>query len=67
LNFIGYAFGAWAKKMVAYAGGSDVSERLGRLEFSNKKLPVFDLDDLLRASAEILGKRELRYYVQSNT
>ncbi|QCD95006.1 protein brassinosteroid insensitive 1 [Vigna unguiculata] len=55
----GHVFGAWAKKMVAYAGGSDVSERLGRLEFSNKKLPVFDLDDLLRASAEILGRGNL--------
>ncbi|XP_047149492.1 probable leucine-rich repeat receptor-like protein kinase At1g68400 [Vigna umbellata] len=55
----GHVFGAWAKKMVASAGGSDVSERLGRLEFSNKKLPVFDLDDLLRASAEILGRGNL--------
>ncbi|CAJ1952367.1 unnamed protein product [Sphenostylis stenocarpa] len=55
----GNVFGAWANKMVAYAGSSDVSERLGRLEFSNKKLPVFDLDDLLRASAEILGRGNL--------
>ncbi|ESW24501.1 hypothetical protein PHAVU_004G136100 [Phaseolus vulgaris] len=55
----GHVFGDWAKKMVAYGGGSDVSERLGRLEFSNKKLPVFDLDDLLRASAEILGRGNL--------
>ncbi|KAG4991805.1 hypothetical protein JHK87_025262 [Glycine soja] len=55
----GYVFGAWAKKMVSYAGNGDASERLGRLEFSNKKLPVFDLDDLLRASAEVLGRGNL--------
>ncbi|XP_027359584.1 probable leucine-rich repeat receptor-like protein kinase At1g68400 [Abrus precatorius] len=51
-----YVFGAWAKRMAA---NSDVSERLGQLEFSNKKLPVFDLDDLLRASAEVLGRGNL--------
>lgn len=45
--------------MVSYAGNGDASERLGRLEFSNKKLPVFDLDDLLRASAEVLGRGNL--------
>lgn len=56
---IEYVFRAWAKKMVSYAGNGDASERLGRLEFSNKKLPVFDLDDLLRASAEVLGRGNL--------
>lgn len=56
---IEYVFRAWAKKMVSYAGNSDVSGRLGKLEFSNKKLPVFDLDDLLRASAEVLGRGNL--------
>ncbi|KAJ1383009.1 Protein kinase domain [Sesbania bispinosa] len=55
----GYVFGAWAKKMVSYPGKSDDSERLGRLEFSNKKFPVFDMDDLLRASAEVLGRGNL--------
>ncbi|RDY03226.1 putative inactive receptor kinase, partial [Mucuna pruriens] len=55
----GYVFGAWAKKMAYYAGNSDVSERLGKLDFSNKKLAVFDLDDLLRASAEVLGRGNL--------
>lgn len=55
----GYVFGAWAKKMVTYTGNSEDSERLGRLEFSNKKLPVFDMDDLLRASAEVLGRGDL--------
>ncbi|MED6120221.1 hypothetical protein PIB30_019014 [Stylosanthes scabra] len=54
----GYVFGAWAKKMVSQSFSED-SERLGRLEFSNKKFPVFDLDDLLRASAEVLGRGKL--------
>ncbi|KAK7314821.1 hypothetical protein VNO77_33349 [Canavalia gladiata] len=54
-----YVFGAWAKKMVSNAGTSEGSERLGQLEFSNKKVPVFDLDDLLRASAEVLGRGNL--------
>lgn len=45
--------------MVTYTGNSEDSERLGRLEFSNKKLPVFDMDDLLRASAEVLGRGNL--------
>ncbi|XP_019443251.1 PREDICTED: probable leucine-rich repeat receptor-like protein kinase At1g68400 [Lupinus angustifolius] len=54
-----YVFGAWAKKMVTYAGTSEDSEGLGRLEFCNKKFAVFDIDDLLRASAEVLGKGNL--------
>ena len=58
-SLIGYVFGAWAKKMVSHPGNSDDSERLGRLEFSNKTYPVFDLDDLLRASAEVLGRGKL--------
>lgn len=31
-------------------------ERRVELEFFDKTIPVFDLDDLLRASAEVLGK-----------
>ncbi|XP_061342941.1 probable leucine-rich repeat receptor-like protein kinase At1g68400 [Gastrolobium bilobum] len=54
----GYVFRAWANKMVYYRSSED-SERLGQLEFSNKKFPVFDLDDLLRASAEVLGRGNL--------
>jgi hypothetical protein len=53
---IGYVFGAWAKKMVYNAGNSEDSEKLGQLEFCNKKFQVFDMDDLLRASAEVLGR-----------
>ncbi|XP_045818837.1 probable inactive receptor kinase At2g26730 isoform X1 [Trifolium pratense] len=51
-----YVFGAWAKKMVYNAGNSEDSEKLGQLEFCNKKFQVFDMDDLLRASAEVLGR-----------
>ena len=34
-------------------------ERGVELEFFDKEMPVFDLDDLLRASAEVLGKGTL--------
>lgn len=42
--------------MVSNEGNSGDSQRLGQLEFSNKKFPVFDMDDLLRSSAEVLGR-----------
>jgi serine/threonine protein kinase len=42
--------------MVYNAGNSEDSEKLGQLEFCNKKFQVFDMDDLLRASAEVLGR-----------
>ncbi|XVF09369.1 hypothetical protein REPUB_Repub07fG0086800 [Reevesia pubescens] len=38
---------------------AEYSERTGELEFFDKNIPVFDLDDLLRASAEVLGKGKL--------
>ncbi|CAL0322325.1 unnamed protein product [Lupinus luteus] len=56
---LGHIFGAWAKKLMSYAGKSSKSHRLGRLKFSNKKLEPFDIDDLLRASATLLGKENL--------
>nr|XP_010933300.1 probable leucine-rich repeat receptor-like protein kinase At1g68400 [Elaeis guineensis] len=34
-------------------------ERAGRLEFFNKERQVFDLDDLLKSSAEVLGKGKI--------
>ncbi|KAK8587532.1 hypothetical protein V6N13_086515 [Hibiscus sabdariffa] len=34
-------------------------ERAAELEFFDKNIPAFDLDDLLRASAEVLGKGKL--------
>lgn len=55
----GFVFGAWANKMVTNAGNREESGRLGILEFPNKKLPVFDMDDLLRASAQVLGRGNL--------
>lgn len=51
---IGYVFGAWASNV----GNSEDSGRLGQLEFFDKKLQVFDMDDLLRASAEVVGRGE---------
>ncbi|KAE9600169.1 putative protein kinase RLK-Pelle-LRR-III family [Lupinus albus] len=54
-----YIFGAWAKKFVTFTGNSFNSQRLGRLKFSNKKLEAFDIDDLLRASAKLLGNENL--------
>ncbi|KAI4351955.1 hypothetical protein L6164_006254 [Bauhinia variegata] len=53
-----YTFGVWAQKM-SFPERAEDSERLGQLQFFNKELPVFDLDDLLRASAEVLGKGNL--------
>ncbi|KAL5702122.1 hypothetical protein ACHQM5_027378 [Ranunculus cassubicifolius] len=38
--------------------GTDPERRVS-LEFFNKEKPMFDLDDLLRASAELLGKGKL--------
>ncbi|XP_054806272.1 leucine-rich repeat receptor-like protein kinase PXC1 [Prosopis cineraria] len=52
----GYGFGAWAKNMMSYSLSTEDPERSGILEIYSKELPIFDLDDLLRASAEILGK-----------
>ncbi|KAL5081221.1 hypothetical protein RYX36_009642 [Vicia faba] len=49
-----YVFGAWASNV----GNSEDSGRLGQLEFFDKKLQVFDMDDLLRASAEVVGRGE---------
>lgn len=37
----------------------DIPERTAELEIFDKNIPDFDLDDLLRASAEVLGKGKL--------
>lgn len=42
-----------------WSASTDDPERTADLEFFNKHKPVFDLDDLLRASAEVLGKGKL--------
>ncbi|KAJ7975494.1 LRR receptor-like kinase [Quillaja saponaria] len=54
----GHGFRGWAQKMSSLESTED-PERTGQLEFFNKELPGFDLDDLLRASAEVLGKGNL--------
>lgn len=46
------------KKMSASQRALD-PERTAELEFFEKSIPAFDLDDLLRASAEVLGKGKL--------
>ena len=56
ISQIGHSFGAWAKKMISY---NEDCERLGRMEYFNEELPGFDMDDLLRASAEMLGRGNL--------
>ncbi|MED6221108.1 hypothetical protein PIB30_051209 [Stylosanthes scabra] len=55
---LGYVFGAWTKKMVSHSISED-SERLERLESSNKNFPLSDLDDLLMASIEVLRRDKL--------
>ncbi|KAI9092550.1 hypothetical protein K1719_027678 [Acacia pycnantha] len=55
----GYGFGAWAKNMMSYSLSNEDSGRSGTLKIYNKEYPIFDLDDLLRASAEMLGKGSL--------
>lgn len=47
------------EKRSPWSGGPEDPERRVELEFFNKDITVFDLDDLLRASAEVLGKGRL--------
>ncbi|KAG5535670.1 hypothetical protein RHGRI_023436 [Rhododendron griersonianum] len=53
----GYA-GIEEKKRNRSENGDD-PERMVKLEFFDKKRPVFDSDDLLRASAKVMGKGKL--------
>ncbi|KAK3226048.1 hypothetical protein Dsin_005910 [Dipteronia sinensis] len=46
-------------KKMPNSQSSDDPERVVELKFFDKNIPVFDLDDLLRASAEVLGKGKL--------
>ncbi|WCJ29161.1 Leucine-rich repeat protein kinase family protein [Euphorbia peplus] len=39
-----------------FQSGEETERREDRLEFFERNIPYFDLDDLLRASAEVLGK-----------
>ncbi|KAF7820281.1 putative leucine-rich repeat receptor-like protein kinase [Senna tora] len=55
----GYGFRAWAENIMSHSVSTEDPERSSRMEIFTKELPVFDLDDLLRASAEMLGKGNL--------
>ncbi|XP_022715474.1 probable leucine-rich repeat receptor-like protein kinase At1g68400 [Durio zibethinus] len=45
-----------AEKKMSPSPRAEDPERTAELEFFDKNIPVFDLDDLLRASAEVVGK-----------
>lgn len=42
-----------------WSSSADDLEKVIELQFFDKERPVFNLDDLLRASAEVLGKGQL--------
>ncbi|KAF9683741.1 hypothetical protein SADUNF_Sadunf04G0045900 [Salix dunnii] len=46
----------WTDKKMQHSQSTEDPERRIELQFFDKNIPVFDLDDLLRASAEVLGK-----------
>ncbi|EOY19709.1 Leucine-rich repeat transmembrane protein kinase family protein, putative [Theobroma cacao] len=48
-----------AEKKMSSSQSTEDPERTVELEFFDKNIPVFDLEDLLRASAEVLGKGKL--------
>ncbi|KAL5747012.1 hypothetical protein ACOSQ2_024309 [Xanthoceras sorbifolium] len=48
-----------SEKKVPNSRSSEDPERVVELQFFDKNIPIFDLDDLLRASAEVLGKGTL--------
>ncbi|GKV21538.1 hypothetical protein SLEP1_g31510 [Rubroshorea leprosula] len=54
------------KKMSPSWGTTQDPERTVKLEFFENNIPVFDMDDLLRASAEILGKGKLGITYQAS-
>ncbi|KAG5247138.1 inactive receptor kinase [Salix suchowensis] len=49
----------WTDKKMQHSQSTEDPERRIELQFFDKNIPVFDLDDLLRASAEVLGKGKL--------
>ncbi|PIA31550.1 hypothetical protein AQUCO_04900091v1 [Aquilegia coerulea] len=51
--------GDLAEKKMKNTGGEPDPERRVELQFFDKERPMFDLDDLLRASAELMGKGKL--------
>lgn len=48
-----------AEKKTHWSENADDPDRRVELEFFDKSRPAFDLDDLLRASAEVIGKGKL--------
>ncbi|CAK7338647.1 unnamed protein product [Dovyalis caffra] len=46
----------WTDKKMQHSVSTEDPERRVDLQFFDKNIPVFDLDDLLRASANVLGK-----------
>ncbi|KAF2291655.1 hypothetical protein GH714_027907 [Hevea brasiliensis] len=46
----------WTEKKLLHSQSTGDPERRVELEFFDRNIAVFDLDDLLRASAEVLGK-----------
>ncbi|KAA8533383.1 hypothetical protein F0562_033084 [Nyssa sinensis] len=55
----GESNGEEAKRKPHWSESREDPERTVELEFLDKETPVFDLDDLLRASAEVMGKGKL--------
>ncbi|KAJ6707243.1 LEUCINE-RICH REPEAT RECEPTOR-LIKE PROTEIN KINASE PXC1 [Salix viminalis] len=49
----------WTDKKMQHSQSTEDPERRIELQFFDKNIPVFDLDDLLRASSEVLGKGKL--------
>ncbi|EEF36780.1 probable leucine-rich repeat receptor-like protein kinase At1g68400 isoform X2 [Ricinus communis] len=56
----------WTDKKLTLSQRTEDPERRVELEFFDRNIPVFDLDDLLRSSAEVLGKGKLGTTYKSN-
>ena len=56
----------WTDKKIQHSQSTEDPERRIELQFFDKNIPVFDLDDLLKASAEVLGKRKLGTTYRAN-
>ncbi|KDP46477.1 hypothetical protein JCGZ_08449 [Jatropha curcas] len=57
---------AWTQRKLPHSESTGDPERRVELEFFERDVPVFDLDDLLRASAEVLGKGKLGATYKAN-
>ncbi|XP_057969434.1 leucine-rich repeat receptor-like protein kinase PXC1 [Malania oleifera] len=53
----GEGFAGWVEKAVYHSENTEDPERVVELQFFNKEMIVFDLDDLLRASAEVISEK----------